>query len=475
MKLTLPGAVCSCLVGLFGPVSVHAAQQPPSPAAGKLDWGAGTLDVQALSKQLKGDQAPVDLDAQMSERVLSLDQAVSMAVRSHPSIADSVATLAASTSAIDVARGGYFPQVTAGLGGGNSTLTGSGNTTSVTVSQMLYDFGKVSGAVDQAKADVKKQQALVLKQIDTIAEQTAEAVINVHRYQVLEAIAKEQVAAVQKVLLMAQLRANAGVSHRSDPIQAESRVQNARANLTQVRAQRAQAMERLRTLIGARFNGVIAPLPDDRAAQVQLAADPDTDGIPDVLAAKADMSSAVAQLDIAKAQRWPTLSLDVSQSKSLSGINPSTYVPEGSYRTVMVNVNWSVFQGGALNAKVKGAENLLASARSRVQVARLTGSDYARSYRELAIGARDRLGVLGERKRSITEARDLYREEYKLGTRSILDLLNAEQEFYQAASDEESAKDDFWLNLVAWLYATGAGRDFFGLNKTQVQGMEVLP
>ena len=243
----------------------------------------------------------------------------------------------------------------------------------------------------------------------------------------------------------------------------------------QVRAQRAQAMERLRTLIGARFTGTIAPLPEDQAAQVQLDPNPDTNSIPDVLAAKADMNSAIAQLDVARAQRWPTLSLDVSENKSLSGINPSTFVPEGSYRTVMVNVSWNVFQGGTLNAQVKGAENALASARSRVQVARLTGSDNARGYRELAIGARDRLGVLGERKQSITQARDLYREEYKLGTRSILDLLNAEQEFYQAASDEESARDDFWINLIAYVDATGAGRDFYGLNRTHVQGMEVLP
>ena len=475
MKLKLSGAVCTCLVSLFGPVFVQAAQQSSPPTAGKLDWGASNLDVQALSTQLHGDQASVNLDVEVPDKVLGLDQAVSLAVRSHPSIADAVATLAESTSAIDVARGGYFPQVTAGLGGGNSTLTGSGNTTSVSVSQMLYDFGKVSGAVDQAKAGVSKQQAVVLKQIDKIAQQTAEAVVNAHRYQVLEAISGEQVAAVENVLLMAQLRANAGVSTRSDPIQAETRVQNARADLMQVRAQRAQAMERLRTLIGARFTGTIAPLPEDQAAQVQLDPNPDTNSIPDVLAAKADMNSAIAQLDVARAQRWPTLSLDVSENKSLSGINPSTFVPEGSYRTVMVNVSWNVFQGGALNAQVKGAENALASARSRVQVARLTGSDNARGYRELAIGARDRLGVLGERKQSITQARDLYREEYKLGTRSILDLLNAEQEFYQAASDEESARDDFWINLIAYVDATGAGRDFYGLNRTHVQGMEVLP
>ncbi|RKT26528.1 adhesin transport system outer membrane protein [Paraburkholderia sp. RAU2J] len=474
MKLNLSGAACLCFVLCSGPVMAEAPGQPRAPS-GKFDWGANRLDPAALEKQIAGDQAEVNLDADILDRELDLNHAVAIAVSRHPSIADTIATLAESTSAIDVARAGYFPQITAGLGGGNSTLTGTGNTTSVSVSQMLFDFGKVSGAVDQAKAGVSRQQATVLKQIDTIAQQTAGAVINAHRYQVLEQIAKEQVTAVEKVLLMSQRRADAGVSTRSDPIQAESRVQSAQADLLQVSAQKAQAFEHLRTLLGGRFAGTIASLPEDKAALVALNPDPNTDGIPDVLAAKADMESAIAQLDVAKAQRWPTLTLDISQNKSLSGVNPSTYVPDGSYRSIMLDVSWKVFQGGALSAQIKAADNALASARSRVQVARLNGSDDARSFRELAIGAKGRFGVLERRKRSITEARNLYREQYKLGTRSILDLLNAEQEFFQAVSDEESVKHDFWINLVGYVAATGAGREFYGLNKTVVQGMDVLP
>jgi len=83
--------------------------------------------------------------------------------------------------------------------------------------------------------------------------------------------------------------------------------------------------------------------------------------------------------------------------------------------------------------------------------------------------------VLADRRRSIAEARDLYREQYTLGTRSILDLLNAEQEIHQAAADEEAVLHELWTSRVGYIGATGQSRAYYGLNNTTVQGIEVLP
>jgi adhesin transport system outer membrane protein len=340
---------------------------------------------------------------------------------------------------------------------------------------MIYDFGKTSGAVDQAKATVKRQQAMVLKELQSIEQQTAEAVISAHRLQVLVGIASQQVDAVKKVYEMSKLRADAGVSTRSDPIQAETRVQSAQANLIEVRAQYAQARQRLRTLLGGPFDGDIADLPDAQAAQVQMTPTPDTSLVPDVLAAQADALVAKDQLSVAKANRLPTVSLDYTLNKNLTGVNATTLVPRGSDHSLMVNLSWTMYQGGALNAQVKSASYALDAARSRVDVARLNSSDQARGYREQALGAKDRAPVMNSRKQSIAETRDLYREQYKLGTRSILDLLNSEQEFYQAASDEATAQHDYWMALVGYVGATGSGNEFYELDPHTVAQLELRP
>lgn len=127
----------------------------------------------------------------------------------------------------------------------------------------------------------------------------------------------------------------------------------------------------------------------------------------------------------------------------------------------------------ALAAQVGAARHAVDAARLRVNAARLDGNDAARSYRELALGANDRFGKLQERRKSIAQVRGLYREQYKLGTRSILDLLNAEQEYYQAAFDESSAQHDHWAAVIDYVAATGAGNRFYGLESRSVQGVEI--
>ncbi|MDR2240443.1 MAG: TolC family outer membrane protein [Zoogloeaceae bacterium] len=410
---------------------------------------------------------------------LELNEGVRLAVNRHPSIADAVALLSQQLGGVDVARAGYYPQIRAGVSSGanSASSTAGRNSTLATVSlsQMLYDFGKVDGSVSQAEAGVRRQQATILKQIDAVARDAGGAVVQAHRYQELAAIAREQVEAVTKVLEMTQLRAKAGISTKADPVQAQARVDAAHAGQLQAETLERQWNERLRTLIGVPADKGIASLPERAFQEVSPQEAPDVRLLPDVLIAEADRQAAQGQLAQAKAQRWPTVSLDLSANKALRGVNPSTLERDGTYHTVMVNLSSAVYQGGALNAQVRAATAAEEAARQRIETARLNAGDAARSFREQLAGAALRLNVLAKRKQSIAEALELYREQYKLGTRSILDLLNAEQEFYQARSDEEGLKHDLWQSLIGYIDAVGQSREFYGLNDTTIQGMEIRP
>lgn len=409
---------------------------------------------------------------------LELTVAVQLAVGRHPSVGDAIATLLQHEGGVDVARAGYYPQVRVGLGGSRSNgaaAARSGTQASISASQMLYDFGKVSGAVKQSEAQVLRQQAMVLKQLDAVALEAAQAVVQVHRYQTLLDIAKDQVQAVEKVMETAQLRASAGISTQSDPIQAESRVDSARANRLQVQTQLAQWRERLRTLLGGAVPQVIAPLPDQLARSIPMDIVPDDGLLPDVLVARAERQAATAQIDIARAQRYPTLSLDASANKAMAGTNANASERGGLNHSIALNLSSVLYQGGALDAQVRSAIAAEEAAGQRVETARLRAGDQTRSFREQIIGAQARLGALASRKRTIAIARDLYREQYKLGTRSILDLLNAEQEIYQAAAEEEAVQHDLWDQRIAYIGATGQTREVYGLNNQTIQGMDVRP
>ncbi|WP_422087590.1 TolC family outer membrane protein [Variovorax sp.] len=456
-----------------------------SPAFAQSDYSelklSRRLAPSALAKELGVKPGPALPEAAETTTPLELADAVRQAVARHPSISDSIAMLAQQSGGVDVARAGYYPLVRVGMGAGVNGRGPAGQGRSngalatASVSQMLYDFGKVSGAVGQSEAQVQRQQAAILKQIDAVAQQAAEAVVMTHRYQSLVAIAQEQVQAVEKVLETARLRANAGLSTKADPIQAESRVDSARANLLQVKSQLAQWRERLGTLLGRSVPPRMAPLPERLASELRVDLQPDTSLMPEVLAAEAERRVATAQLEVARAQRYPTLSLDASVNRPLGGMNSGVPERSGGSHSVMLNLSSVLYQGGALEAQVDAAVAAEEAARMRIETARLNAGDQVRNFREQVIGAQARLGVLADRRRSIAEARDLYREQYTLGTRSILDLLNAEQEIHQAAADQEAVLHDLWASRIGYIGATGQARAYYGLNNTTVQGIELLP
>lgn len=162
----------------------------------------------------------------------NLIDAVKIGVQRNPEISQSIASLAAQNSNIDVAKAQYYPQLTAGISTGDLT-TGERGRQLLTLSatQLLYDFGKVKSSVDTQQAKLIVEQANVLVSIDDIAYQVASAVINIERYQRISQIGEQQVAGIQRILDIANLRANAGISSQADPVQAESYLQSAQSSL----------------------------------------------------------------------------------------------------------------------------------------------------------------------------------------------------------------------------------------------------
>lgn len=116
---------------------------------------------------------------------LDLWHAVSLAVQTYPSIRDAAAQLDQQREAINVARAGYLPTIQTGLNTGKQGAYGSGQNLSLSASQMIYDFGKVANAVKGAEAGVQVQRFQLMSEVDEVARQSAQALIEVARYRAL--------------------------------------------------------------------------------------------------------------------------------------------------------------------------------------------------------------------------------------------------------------------------------------------------
>lgn len=447
-----------------------------------------TIQVQAVADQngqygmqnnvQNGAQSSVQNTTQNNPDMTSLDliRAVQVAVNRHPSIAQTLSELAQGYSQVDVAKAGYWPQVQAGVSTGRIGTSESGRQLlSVNATQMLYDFGKVSSRVDVARATVDRQKALVLQQIDDIARQTAEAVINVRRYQELQAIAEQQVRGVARILEITQLRARAGISSQADPVQAQARYEAAQATLLQTQTSLAQWREKLRTLIGNPMPQQVADIPAVLLQEARLYEEPQINSLPDIIAAESERRAVSAQRENTRAQRYPTLVVEGALSRAINGRNPNNSQEDDTYSSVMFALNSTLSQGGALSASERAAGYAEQAARARIQTAYLNIADQARVYREQILGAQRRLEVLANREQAIVETRELYQEQYKLGTRTALDLLNSEQEIHLAATDRENTRYDIWMNVVSYIAVTGRSRTTYGLNNTTIQGLDIQP
>ncbi|WP_420875989.1 TolC family outer membrane protein [Pseudomonas typographi] len=412
--------------------------------------------------------------------LLDLPAAIALAVAWHPSIAEAVGNLYQQGEGINVAEAGYYPQVSGGVKAGvDSGYNGARGSRALSLSlkQMLYDFGKVRSGVDMAQAKAAQAQANILLAIGQVVRDTAYAFIEVCRYEQLLAIARQQVSGIGGIVALARQRSDLGASTRSDVVQAQSRADGAQALLQEYKAQLARWQATLTSLLGRSYVPALNEAPSPRLEGACTPTAPAGDTQPAVLAALAQRSEARAQLNQARAQAFPTLSLEPSVNHYLD----NDYDRDNPYidRTqagLYLNLEVPIYQGGATSARTRAAGHALAAADSAEDAARLHARQGLAEAQAQTASLDLRLQSLQARQVSITEARGLYERQYlDLGTRPLLDLLNAEQEIHQARFDLANTLADQQRLRVDCLYERGALRRAMGLEGLAVQGVEILP
>lgn len=416
-----------------------------------------------LSLQERGFSAEINPTVfTPQEQGVDFYAAVKRAVNRHPTVLAAQTNLVRARLFTDIERAAYYPRVTAGVGYGADSGRSPGQAVTIGVSQLLYDFGKTETATEVAEAGVLRREAELQQAVEAIALQTAEAAIRSHLLQQIQRVLTEQVHAVEQVLDLAVKRAAAGLSGEVDSMQARSRADASRAELARVSSQLNEARQRLRSLLGDTAVRDVAPLPEPGMAELLVDADASPDAAAELRIAQADLAIAHAELGRAESQWWPTLSLDASVDKDVSGRDERDPLTTGGEPRWRVNLSWTT-QGNILRQQVSAASFAQQAAELQVDAARLLSNDAVLSSRALLAGDRQRLDVLRTRQASIEKVRFLYREQYKLGTRSILDLLSAEQELQQARSDWEIVRHDYWTRLVGLVAATAQSISFYGL------------
>lgn len=410
---------------------------------------------------------------------LTINDAVNRAVTWHPSIQEAIGKLAGQAEQVNVAKSKYYPQISAGMNNGYSnSYTDSGFSPSLvlSISQMLYDFGKVSSQVRAETAGVAQEQANVLVSIDNVGHDTAIAMTQVQMWQQMVDIAKEQLDALSNIGRLTEKRNDEGATSMSDVVQTNARIESARSQLIQYQANLDSAQATLMSWLGwNNLNGISNDFPD-KLGQSCNVEKPDDRLVPAVLASWAQASVAQANLDYANAQMTPTVSLEPSVQHYLNDKYASHEVLDRTQYSAFIKVEMPLYQGGGLTARRNAASHAVEAAQSGVQRTRLDVRQKLMESRSQAMSLVGAIQVLQRQEELSARTRELYQQQYlDLGSRPLLDVLNAEQEVFQARFAERQTLSQLHQLQLNCLYNTGRLRNAFGLENRNIQSLEIQP
>lgn len=402
---------------------------------------------------------------------LTLQGAVRQAVGWHPSVTEAIGRLKASGEDVRVARAGYLPQINAGLGSGYDNVNRDQwrPRASVSASQMLFDFGKVSSSVAIAEAGTRIGRAQLLLAVDVLIRDTSYAMIEIQRSTALREVAVEQLEIIRGINELVQHRYNRGASTRSDALQAQARVQGSEALIQEIEAEQRRWLSNLAYLIGSDTVPDVSPEVPGWFLESCNRGEPEWNRVPAVMQIQAARDQAEAELDRTRADGLPTLSVGAGTSADIN--DPFSDWAQYNFG---LNISSALYSGGANRARTRGAGFALGAAdAAEANVRNEVGRLLAEAQRQ--VDSFDGVvATLGQREDSMRETGKLYRLQYlEMGTRTLVDLLNAQQELQQVRFDLVNTRHDLRRLNVDCLFNAGREREAFGLTDMVIEGVRL--
>lgn len=418
--------------------------------------------------------------AASSPQNTTMESALREALAWHPTIAAAKAKLTEQQHRQRVAKSGYYPQVSGGVQSGYEGRRDEqkySQALTLSISQMLYDFGKVRYEVNAEQALVLKHQAELYLAIEDTIRNTASAVFEVWRYQALETMAYEQHQALATLTELVAERNRKGAASRSDLAQSQTRVESAYTQALHYQNQKLLWQNRLASLLGKRQPQQViaepAPIPANHCQFTPNS----VEAAPSLQIAFALRDSAEAIAKQADARQRPTISLDPNLTHYIETPKWANQAdPERTQYGIFLNVNMPLYQGGALSAERKLAQATRMAAEAEIMAERqhiLETLFTSASQRQVL---ERHLSVLEQREALSRETRRLYQQQYlELGARPLIDLLNAEQEIFQTRFEQINVSNDMQLMGLACAYVLGQLKPLFALDNFNIQGINLTP
>ncbi len=397
---------------------------------------------------------------------LTLDEAVQLVMSTNPEVQAQAKNRRATDYELAQARGLYWPQIDARFGIGPE-LTESASTdqynsslgekvadhgrllfrddATLTLRQRIFDGGLADSEVLNQIARVKSQAARVQDTAQSKALDAVQAYISVVSTRIRIENALENIETHKELLALVKKQAEIGIGNQADVAQAESRLANAERLLAVLQGQAQSAAAAFEREIGVPPDELTAPdpigLPIPETLELSIARGIDQN--PRIQSSKHEIEAAEQQIDREASIFFPQVNLEMSgtASHNASGRAERTYSAGAQ-----VVLSYNLYRGGAdLNRvrEFKEQKNL------RIEDLRFQERVVTQEIRDAWAereAQRQSFAALERQVAATIKTQDLYRQQFELGQRPLLDVLDA-------AADVFNAKDSLQATRYLEMFA----------------------
>ncbi len=377
----------------------------------------------------------------------TLEQAVAITLATNPNIKSSYNEFVSKRYESKASDGAYLPSIDldAGIGyegidpaeGPKTDKTRKEATVSLT--QLLWDGSSTLNDMDRTAAEAESVRYQLLADAQDIALEVTKVYLDaLQSYEVL-ALSESNLAVHKSIYKDIKRRADSGIGSTADVSQVEARIAKAHGNLLAAQNNLFDTHTQFEQLVGQIPLGLVFPSADENKLPYTLqdAIESAQKNHPVIKVSLVDVDAARFQYDQSKGVNYPTFTFEASQTWRDDAAGDDGRSDE---TLAMLRMRYNLYNGGSDSARSESMAYQLNKAKDlRDKTYRMVEEGLRLSWSALDLTVQQK-EFLADHVDSASETVIAYEKQYKIGKRTLLDLLNTENELFEARKDYLDAK-----------------------------------
>jgi adhesin transport system outer membrane protein len=386
---------------------------------------------------------------------MTLEEAVRLAIETNPQVSAATSNRDAVSDQLRQARSGYLPQLSVSAEAGPARIEDQTTRATpgddhednlresyrATVTQTLFDGFETGSRVERQQARLRAAAYGVYDTSELLALDTVRQYLEVQRQRRLLEIAQDNVEIHREILNQVQDRLDRGAGSSADVSQTRARLFQAQNTVEQRKQNLRDAIASFQRFVGRAPGDLEDPSlsMESLPANERQALDVAVKQNPRVKRRQAQVEAAQSRIGVEASDYFPEVSLE-GESIYRDGVDAAdTYERE---HRLLLQFEWNLYSGGRDTAERNEAIERASEARSqRMETMRQIREELRRTWSALR-GTRNRVRELEQVVEANRETLSAYRQQFNVGQRTLLDVLDAESELFTARTQLTSTRTD---------------------------------